>query len=60
MGRLKNSKIIRKYHYLIRPACDWNNERAREIVSTCLNLKIDGWETIALMGYSEKEVNNYE
>lgn len=55
MGKLKNSKIIRKYHYLIRPICDWNNDRAREFISTCLNPKIDGWEVVALMGYSERE-----
>lgn len=56
MGKLKNSKIIRKYHYLIRPTCDWNNDRAREFISTCLNPKIDGWEIVALIGYSEKEM----
>lgn len=55
MGKLKNTQIIRKYHYLIRPACDWNNERTREYISTCLNPKINGWEIIALIGYSEKE-----
>lgn len=56
MGKLKNSKITRKYHYLIRPTYDWNNGRAREFISTCLNPKIDGWEVVALMGYSEKEM----
>lgn len=60
MGKLKNTNVIRKYHYLIRPICDLDNSRAREFISTCLDPKIDGWEIIALMGYSEKEVNNYE
>ena len=30
MGKLKNTQIIRKYHYLIRPICDLDNKRARE------------------------------
>lgn len=55
MGKLKNSSIVRKYFYLIRPICDWNNNRAREYISTCLNPTIEGWEIVALMGYSEKE-----
>lgn len=55
MGKLKNTNVIRKYHYLIRPICDLDNSRAREFISTCLNPKIDGWEIIALMGYSERK-----
>ena len=56
MGKLKNTQIFRKYHYLIRPICDWDNKRAKEYISTCLNPIIEGWEVVALMGYSEKEM----
>lgn len=53
---INTKKIIRKYHYLIRPICDLDNKRAREYISTCLNPMIEGWEIVALMGYSEKEM----
>lgn len=56
MGRIKNTNIVRKYHYLIRPICDWDNKRAREYISTSLEPKLNGWEIVAVMGYSEKEV----
>ena len=56
MGKLKNTQIICKYHYLVRPICDLDSKRAKEYISTCLNPIIKGWEVVALMGYSEKEM----
>lgn len=53
MGKLKKSLIIRKYHYLIRPVCDWNNDRAREYISTSINPHIEGWEIVATIGYHD-------
>lgn len=53
MGKLKKSLIIRKYHYLIRPKSDWNNNRAKEYVSSSIDPKIEGWDIIAMIGYHD-------